>query len=288
MRQLSRGGRRKNDRIDAAAAACVTALQGDAYPVRAEDSTDSLALLDERRVNLSRSRTRTINQLHALLRELLAGGASTSLTPAKATAALRGYRAKTPTDTVRVALCRDLIADLRRFDEQLAANARLAAQLLDDCGTTLREIDGVGDVLAARVLGRTGPATRFGSAGAYANYAGTAQVQVASAEDNPPPTLPLRRPGTQLRDLHHRHHPSPYAQQSRPRLLRQEDRRRQDTPRRDPLPQAPAHRPPLTNDDHRRRPSTTQLTRTRARLLTDREAPTKPPVQPTRPHVAVR
>jgi hypothetical protein len=62
------------------------------YP---ETTTDSLALLDERRVNLSHSRTRTINQLHALLRELLAGGAPTSLTPAGAATALRGFRPQT-------------------------------------------------------------------------------------------------------------------------------------------------------------------------------------------------
>lgn len=37
VRQLSRGGVRKNDRIDAAAAACVAALQGDARPVQPED-----------------------------------------------------------------------------------------------------------------------------------------------------------------------------------------------------------------------------------------------------------
>ena len=36
VRQLSRGGGRKNDRIDAAAAACVAALQGDARPLEAE------------------------------------------------------------------------------------------------------------------------------------------------------------------------------------------------------------------------------------------------------------
>jgi transposase len=81
VRELSRGGRRKNDRIDAAAAASVAALQGDARQVYPETTTDSLALLDERRVNLSHSRTRAINQLHALLRELMAGGVPTSLTP---------------------------------------------------------------------------------------------------------------------------------------------------------------------------------------------------------------
>jgi len=75
VRELSRGGRRKNDRIDAAAAASVAALQGDARQVHPETTADSLALLDECRVNLSHSRTRTVNQLHALPRDLMAGGA---------------------------------------------------------------------------------------------------------------------------------------------------------------------------------------------------------------------
>ena len=73
VRQLSRGGGRKNDRIDAAAAACVAALQGDARPMEAEGYADALAVLDERRVNLAQSRVRAVNQLHALLRALLAG-----------------------------------------------------------------------------------------------------------------------------------------------------------------------------------------------------------------------
>lgn len=47
--RLSRGGRRKNDRIDAAAAACVAALQGDARRVAPDDASTSLRLLDERR-----------------------------------------------------------------------------------------------------------------------------------------------------------------------------------------------------------------------------------------------
>jgi hypothetical protein len=38
VRELSSGGRRKNDVIDAAAAASVAALQGDANPVLAEDA----------------------------------------------------------------------------------------------------------------------------------------------------------------------------------------------------------------------------------------------------------
>ncbi len=184
VRELSRGGRRKNDRIDAAAAASVAALHGDARPVHPETITDSLALLDERRVNLSHSRTRAVNQLHALLRELLAGGAPTSLTPARATTAIRGFRPRTGTDRIRLELAKELIADLRRFDEQLSANATHMTALLDEHGTRLRELDGVGPVLAARLLGRTGAPRRFESAAAYANYTGTAPIQIASADSN--------------------------------------------------------------------------------------------------------
>ena len=80
VRELSRGGRRKNDVIDAAAAASVAALAGDATPVLVEDLTTVLALLDERRANLAAHRTRLVNQLHALLRDLVPGGADTDLT----------------------------------------------------------------------------------------------------------------------------------------------------------------------------------------------------------------
>ena len=106
VRELSRG-RRKNDRIDAAAAASVAALQGDARQVYPDTTADSLALLDERRVNLSHNRTRTVNQLHALLRELMVGGAPTSLTPLSATSALRGLRARTGPDRIRVELAKE-------------------------------------------------------------------------------------------------------------------------------------------------------------------------------------
>ena len=50
IRQLSRGGGRKNDQIDAAAAASVAALQGDSRPVQAEGVSDRLCKQSRRRV----------------------------------------------------------------------------------------------------------------------------------------------------------------------------------------------------------------------------------------------
>ena len=81
-------------------------------------------------------------------------------------------------------LAQELITDVRRFDEQLTANAAKMTALLDEHGTRLRKIDGVGPVLAARLLGRTGSPSRFASAAAYANYTGTAPVQIASADSS--------------------------------------------------------------------------------------------------------
>lgn len=96
VRELSRGGRRKNDVIDAAAAASVAALAGDANPVLTEGLATVLALLDERRDNVVTQRTRLVNQLHALLRDLLPGGAPTDLTAAVASRLLATIRPAGP------------------------------------------------------------------------------------------------------------------------------------------------------------------------------------------------
>ena len=82
----------RTDVIDAAAAAAVAVLQGDATPVLTEDASTVLALLDERRDNVITQRTRLVNQLHALLRDLLPGGARTDLTAAAAAQLLARVR----------------------------------------------------------------------------------------------------------------------------------------------------------------------------------------------------
>jgi hypothetical protein len=51
-----------------------------------------LRILDERRTNLTQQHTRRVNQLHALLRELLAGGAATDPTMHRAVATLARIR----------------------------------------------------------------------------------------------------------------------------------------------------------------------------------------------------
>ena len=182
VRELSRGGRRKNDVIDAAAAASVAALRGDANPVVADDLTTVLALLDERRDNMVTQRTRLINQLHALLRDLLPGGAPTALTAVDASRLLTGVRPAGPIEAARKHLARDLVAEIRDTDQRLKTLTAQIADTLDAHGTRLRDVAGIGPVIAGRLLGRTRRAGRFRSASAFASYAGVAPIEVASGD----------------------------------------------------------------------------------------------------------
>lgn len=184
VRQLSRGGGRKNDRIDAAAAACVAALQGDARPVHPEDSTDALALLDERRTNVAQARVRAANQVHALLRALLPGGAPRDLSAAKAEQALSTVTPTGVAERTRHQLAAELIDEIRSCDAKLKDNAKAMAELVTHVGSTLTDTPGIAAVTAARLIGRTGRASRFPHASAFANYAGTAPIE------SPAPTRP--------------------------------------------------------------------------------------------------
>ena len=182
VRELSRGSRRKTDVIDAAAAACVAALHGDATPVLGEDHTTVFSLLEERRANLAAQRVRVANQLHAVLRDLVPGGAALAITAKSASTMLRLVRPATASERVRKELAQDLVRDLRAVDVLLSDIERRMSAALDNHGSQLRRVDGVGAVTAVRLIGRTGPASRFPTSDAFATYAGVAPIEVASGE----------------------------------------------------------------------------------------------------------
>ena len=183
VRQLSRGNRRKNDRIDAAAAACVAALQGDGYPVLVEDHTDVLRLLDERRQYLLAQSVKLRNQLHAVLRELVPGGAKTRLDPEQAALILRRLTPATPSDRMRATIGMEMVGDLRRLHVQILDITDRTEAVLKECNTNVTAVLGVGTVTAARILAHTGNPFRFPSEAAFANFAGTAPIEVSSADN---------------------------------------------------------------------------------------------------------
>ncbi len=184
VRQLSRGGGRKNDRIDAAAAACVAVMQGDAMPMQGEGIAEALAVLDERRSNLNHSRVRAVNQLHALFRALLAGGAPTGLTATAASVLLRTVHPVGEAERARKHVAQDLIREIRALDARLKANEKAIAELVTASGSTLTQTDGIGVITAGRLIGRTGRISRFPSSAALASYAGVAPIEVASGDQS--------------------------------------------------------------------------------------------------------
>ncbi|KXO88022.1 Transposase IS116/IS110/IS902 family (plasmid) [Tsukamurella tyrosinosolvens] len=191
VRELSRGGRRKNDRIDAAAAACVAFSQGDFRPVGAEKHSDGLRVLDERRIDLVRHKGRLTNQLHALLRELLPGGLDRAFTTEEASDALRRLAPASGADAMRKEVGLAIVGDLRRLRFQIDDITTRIEVELKASGTSLLEIEGVGTVTACRILSRTGDPARFRDQSAFASYAGTAPIEVASADKQRHRGLPL-------------------------------------------------------------------------------------------------
>ncbi len=76
----------------------------------------------------------------------------------------------------------DLIAEICATYVCLASVAKHMSVVLTEHGSRLTEVDGVGPVLAARVVGRVGGATRVPAAASFASYAGAAPIEIASGD----------------------------------------------------------------------------------------------------------
>jgi transposase len=179
-RLLSTGGGRKTDTADAVSVAQAALHNPMLRVVAAEDQTTILRLLAERRDDLAGERTRILNRLHGLLRDLVPGGAPTDLTAAKAAALLRRVRPVTATAACRRQLARELLGDLRRVDARLADNKAQLQDALAATGSTLPQVHGLGVVVAAKLLGHVGDIRRFPSQDHFASYSATAPLDASS------------------------------------------------------------------------------------------------------------
>jgi transposase len=150
--------------------------------VGAEDHAVVLHLLTNRREDLVRIRTQTLNRLHRLLVDLVPAGASRNLTADRA-AALLGQAGPTGAAAVaRHQLAGDLVADVRDLDQRIATvEARITAAVAQS-NTSLLELFGVGPVLAAKLLGEVGEVRRFPSKHHFATHTGTAPLEAPSGQ----------------------------------------------------------------------------------------------------------
>lgn len=181
-RLLGSGSARKTDVTDAASVAAVAQHNHRLNRVAAEDHTTILRLLTERRDDLVAERTRAVNRLHVLLRDLHPGGAEPGLHTEAAAALLRAIRPVTTVDTQRKAIARDLLGDLRRLDAAIKTMDKDVRDAVTASGSTLTHIHGLGAITAAKILAHTGDVRRFPSQDHYASYTGTAPIDVSSGD----------------------------------------------------------------------------------------------------------
>ena len=180
VRLLSGDG--KSDPAAARAIALAARRAPALHAVAPEDGHAVLRLRSDRRDELTQERTRVVNRLHRLLRELRPGGAPRKLSADRASALLRGLRPTTAADRERLLIARELVGEVRALDRKLAESQRRIREALREQGSELTTIPGIGFILAAKLLGRSGPISRFPSRAHYASYTGTAPLEASSGE----------------------------------------------------------------------------------------------------------
>jgi transposase len=186
VRVLSTGNARKNDSLDAAATALAALRNERLARVSPEDGTGAyvevLRLLTERREDLVAERTRALNRLHVLLRDLLSDGVTKQLSAKAAANLLRRARPQHAVGRVRKQLASELVRDVRALDRRIAYLEGRIAEEVEASGTTLTGVFGVGTILAAKIVGIVGDVSRFPSKAHFASYAGVAPIEASSGE----------------------------------------------------------------------------------------------------------
>ena len=176
------GHGRKNDPGDARTVAVVAIRTAGLRQVVPDDEMVALRLMSERRRDLVRSRTQTVNHLHQLLMELIPAGAGRNLTAKRAKALLATVRPRDIAGRTRRQLAVDLVEDLVGLDRKITDLDKRLKAAVTATGTTLTDIKGVGTATAAMILGEVGDVRRFPSRHHFATYSGVAPIEVSSGE----------------------------------------------------------------------------------------------------------
>jgi hypothetical protein len=149
--------------------------------VRVDDDLVALRLLVDRRDELGRTRTQTVNRLHRLLLELAPGGAKRFLIRPRpnacSTASPRptrpaGYATSSPPNCSPRSSCWTVDEGLRQDATHRGHRDRPG----------LLALYGIGPAGAARILGDIGDVARFATRSRFASWNGTAPLDASSGD----------------------------------------------------------------------------------------------------------
>ncbi len=185
--QYRRRGRTqdKTDQADALAIARLLLAEGAHLPtIPRDDGSTELRLLSDHRDNLLVDRTRLINQLHAQMLQIDPGyqARSGALTARRGLLYCRDL-ALPEADGVtrtRLLIVGQLVGQILRLEEEIATITAALGERVRASRTPILALCGIGEVIAARLLGELGTVLRVPSAAALAALAGIAPVAVSS------------------------------------------------------------------------------------------------------------
>jgi len=181
-RVFATGQGRKTDATDAHSVALVGTRMAGLRPVVNDEQLAVLRILVDRRRSLGEDHTRMVSQLHQLLLELIPGGAKKDLSARQARALLAKVRPRDAVGKTRRRVAAELISDLERiYARKKAANKELN-ELLEQTGTGLLDLNGIGPSGAARLLVEVGDITRFPNKAHFASWNGTAPIDASSGD----------------------------------------------------------------------------------------------------------
>jgi transposase len=182
VRVFATGNGRKTDPVDAHSVAMVALRTSDLVRVEVDDDLVVMGMLVDRRDELGRARTQTINRLHKLLLELFPGGAPQFLSSHKARAMIATIKPRDIVGKTRRRLAVELIVELEGIDKKIKAIKKELRALIAARGSTLMELTGIGPSGAARLLVDVGDIHRFADRDKFASWNGTAPLDASSGE----------------------------------------------------------------------------------------------------------
>jgi transposase len=184
VRLFDTGHNRKTDARDAHSVAVVAVRTPNLRILRVDGELEALRMLTDRREALTRRRVQTVCRLQALLTELLPGQAKRDITALQAKRLLATVRPRDIAGKTRRRIAAEELAELIVVDAKIKrAAAELKAVVLAR-DSRLMDIDGVGAVVAARILADVGDVARFADRNRFASWTGTAPLDASSGEQD--------------------------------------------------------------------------------------------------------
>ncbi|MDT5012255.1 MAG: transposase [Mycobacterium sp.] len=182
VRVFATGNGRKTDPVDAHSVAMVALRTPGLVQVEVDDDLVVMGMLADRRDELGRARTQTVNRLHRLLLELFPGGAKQFLSAQQARSLIATIKPRDLPGKTRRRLAVELIGELEATDRKIKALKKELTALVVARGSTLLDLHGIGPSSAARLLADVGDIHRFADRDRFASWNGTAPLDASSGD----------------------------------------------------------------------------------------------------------